>query len=542
MKNSILFFSFVICSLISALCPAQTQFQEVIGGTGYESALSFIKTTDGGYTVAGYTTSFGAGGEDMYIVKFDASGTLQWSRTIGGPNDDAVTSIIQATDGGYVIAGSGAIPNAVFSDMYIVKFDAGGNLLWSKAIGGRGYNDARAIVKTTDGGYAVAGTTDVGGSKDFSIVKLDAGGNFQWSRSVGGINDDMAHSMVQTADGGYVLAGETSSFGAGVWNMYIVKLDAGGTLQWSKTFGVTGGEQLAASIIQTTDGGYALAGNIRASAPGSDYDMYILKLNSSGNLQWSKTVGGLNDDQAYSIIQTIDGGYAVAGWTTSFGAGDWDMYIVKLDAGGTHQWSRTIGGTGRDVAESIIQTTDSGYAVAGYTSSFGAGLWDMYIVKLDASGNTCSNMTSPASISGSGGTLGSPTSIIYPRTPFDSSKSSSTSTGGTLTSICSNIGIQPISNEIPSSYELFQNYPNPFNPTTKIKFSVPLNKGGNRGLSVTLTIYDILGKEVEVLVNQQLQPGTYEVEWNAANYPSGVYFYKLTAGDYSETKKMVLIK
>jgi hypothetical protein len=542
MKNSILFFSFALCCLYSVVCPigmpsaqAQTQFQLAIGGAGGDRAYSIIRTTDGGYAMAGYTDSFVGGNFDMYIVKLDSSGNLQWSRTVGGTGIDVAYSIIQTTDGGYAVAGYTGNPNlGVFSDFYIMKLDAGGNLQWSKAIGGRGINVSYSIVQTTDGGYAVAGYTNVTGNGDFYIVKIDASGNFQWSRTVGVITDDKAFSIIQTTDGGYAVAGETTSFGAGSYDMYIVKLDAGGNLQWNKTVG-GGQSEEANSIIQTTDGGYAVAGYTMSFAAGIR-DMYIVKLNSSGTLQWSRTVGGTNYDQAYSIIQTTDGGYAVAGYTMSFGAGNADMYIVKLDAGGTLQWSWTVGGTNDEFGYSIIQTTGGGYAVAGFTYSFGMGNDDMFIVKLDASGNTCSNMTSPSSITGSGGTLGSPTTIIFPQTFSDSTVSSSSGTGGTLTTICTTIGIQPISNEIPSSFELSQNYPNPFNPTTKFKFQIVK-------LSDTkVTVYDVLGKEVAILVNQQLKPGTYEVEWIATNYPSGVYFYNLSAGDFTETKKMVLIK
>jgi Secretion system C-terminal sorting domain/Domain of unknown function (DUF5122) beta-propeller len=533
---------FLILFLFSPmLLQAQTQFQLAIGGAGGDRAYSIIRTTDGGYAVAGYTDSFVAGNFDMYIVKLDSSGNLQWRRTVGGTGIDVAYSIIQTTDGGYAVAGYTGNPNlGVFSDFYIVKLDAGGNLQWSKAIGGRGVNFAYSIVQTTDGGYAVAGYTKVTGNGDFYIVKIDASGNFQWSRTVGGISDEKALSILQTTDGGYAVAGTTVSFGAGSQDMYIVKLDAGGNLQWNKTVGGAQGDG-AYSIIQTTDGGYALAGYTNSFGAGM-WDMYIVKLNSSGTLQWSRTVGGTNDDLAQSIIQTTDGGYAVAGYTMSFGAGNADMYIVKLDAGGTLQWSRTVGGTNDEFGYSIIQTTGGGYAVAGFTYSFGMGNDDMFIVKLDASGNTCSNMTSPSSITGSGGTLGSPTTIIFPQTFSDSTVSSSSGTGGTLTLICTSIGIQPISNEIPGSYELYQNYPNPFNPNTKIQFSVPLTKGGDRGLSTQLKIYDILGREATTLVNEQLQPGTYEVEWDATSYPSGVYFYKLSSGNFVQTKKMLLVK
>lgn len=240
--------------------------------------------------------------------------------------------------------------------------------------------------------------------------------------------------------------------------------------QWQLTIGGTNND-FAYSIIQTTDGGYAVAG-YSWSFGADSADMYIVKLDANGTLEWTRTVGGGGVDAAFSIIQTTDGGFAVAGCTHSFGAVYYDMYIVKLNSSNTLEWSRTVGGTIDDFASPIIQTTDGGYVVAGCTDSFGAGEEDMYIVKLDGSGNTCGNFTSPSSISGSGGTLGTPASIVNSPTSTITTPSSTTSTGGTLTTICL-VDIQPISKGIPDSYKLFQNYPNPFNPKTKIKFEIP---------------------------------------------------------------------
>ena len=365
---------------------------------------------------------------------------------------------------------------------------------------------------------------------------------------MGGAYNDVAYSIVQTTDGGYAVAGATNSFGAGGSDMYIVKLSSTGSLQWSKTVGGTNFDY-AYSIIHTIDGGYAVAGSTNSFGAGG-YDMYIVKLNATGSLQWTKTVGGAVDDYAWSIIQTTDSGYAIAGLTYSFGAGNYDMYIVKLSSTGSLQWSKTVGGTGDDEAYSIIQTTDGGYVVAGFTNSFGAGGYDMFIVKLDANGNTCANSTSPSSITGTGGNETSPTSTITTPNPTVTSPSPTVSSGGTVILICL-VGIKPISTEIPKSFLLYQNYPNPFNPTTKIKYDIPsptltLPKGE---ANVTLKIYDVIGREVETLVNEHQNPGSYEVTWDASNgafgstgFPSGVYFYQIKAGSFTDTKKLVLIK
>jgi hypothetical protein len=194
-----------------------------------------------------------------------------------------------------------------------------------------------------------------------------------------------------------------------------------------------------------------------------------------------------------------------------------------------------VGGTGDDQAQSIMKTDDGGFFVAGYTDSFGAGAKDFYIVKFDANGNTCGNTFTPTTISGTIGTLVTPTTTETTQNPTVTSPTSTSNTGGTLTTICF-VGIQPISNEIPASYELYQNYPNPFNPSTSIKFDVPKES------SVKLVVYDVLGKEITVLTDHKNKAGKYEVVWDGTDYPSGVYFFKMITDEYDETKKMVLIK
>jgi uncharacterized delta-60 repeat protein len=530
MKKLIFIFFITQYALLSV--NAQSQFQRTVGGTNHDQAYSIIQTTDGGYAVAGYTYSFAAGYEDMYIVKLNSSGSLQWTRTIGGTGDDIAISIIQTTDGGFAVAGyTNSFGTGTF-DFYIVKLDASGSVQWNRTIDRTNYDYACSMIQTTGGGFVLAGFSAPGGvfTDDIYIVKLDASGTYQWSKIYGGSHDEIAYSIIQTTDGGFAAAGYSDSYGPHN-EFYIIKLDSSGMLQWSRLLGETSSGSDATSVIQTTDGGFALAGGFQPTGTGN-YDMYIIKLSSSGTLQWTRTLGGTGDDKAQSIIQTTDAGFVVAGYTNSFGAGNYDMYIAKLNSSGTLQWSRTVGGTGDDQAQSIMKTDDGGFIVAGYTDSFGAGAKDFYIVKFDANGNTCGNTFTPTTISGTIGTLVTPTTTETTQNPTVTSPTSTSNTGGTLTTICF-VGIQPISNEIPASYEL---YPNPFNPSTSIKFDVPKES------SVKLVVYDVLGKEITVLTDHKNKAGKYEVVWDGTDYPSGVYFFKMITDEYVETKKMVLIK
>jgi len=414
---------------------SSSYFCKAIGGPESEWGNSLIQTSDGGYVIAGETESFGAGGDDVYVVKLDANGNLQWTKTIGGPASDNGGPLIQTSDGGYAITGYTKSFGAGDWDVYVVKLDVNGNLQWTKTIGGKKEDVSASFIQTSDGGYAIAGfTTSFGaGYTDVYAIKLDANGNLQWTRTIGGKGYEIGNSLIQTSDGGYVIAGSTTSFGAGGEDIYVVKLDANGNLQWTKTIGGPGGEA-GFSLIQTSDGGYVIAGSTTSFGAGG-LDVYVVKLDANGNLQWTKTIGGKGWDVGFSLIQTSDGGYAIAGTTTSFGAGYTDVYVVKLDANGKPQWTKTIGAKNKNpIKSSIIQTSDGSYVIAGTTTSFGAGGSDVYVVKLDRNGDACCAVSQTSRV-GSGGRLRSATPSIGSGGTL-TSPTPTTSSGGTLTTQC----------------------------------------------------------------------------------------------------------
>jgi hypothetical protein len=527
-------FTFLFFNFNFLITTAQPQFQKTIGGTNHDCAYSIIQTTDGGFALAGYTYSFAAGYQDMYIVKLSSTGAIQWTRTVGGTGNDLALSIIQTTDGGYATVGYTNSFGTGGYDFFIVKLDANGVLQWCRIIDRASDDSGWSIIQTADGGFVIAGLSATGGvfTSDVFIVKLNMNGTFQWSKTYGGSEDEVVFSIIQTSDGSLIAAGYTDSFGLGGNNFYILKLDTTGTLQWSRTVGGTGPNGQAYSIIQTTDGGFAIAGVTEAFGAGS-YDMHIVKLSSSGTLQWTRTAGGSSEDCAYSIVQTPDGGYIATGYTTSFGVSD--CYTVKLNSSGVPQWSKIYGGSGTEVSRSIIKATGGGFVIAGESNSFGAGGDDFYIVKIDSLGNTCGYTSLPSTISGTGGTLGTPNTTVSSASPTIISPSPVIGSGGILLTLCVT-GIEPLSNWIPLSCELYQNFPNPFNPLSKIRFDI--SKKGN----VKIRVYDIAGQEIETLINQQLLAGTYEVPFDGSNFASGVYFYKLETAEFTQTRKMVLLK
>jgi len=349
----------------------------------WEIIRSVQQTSDGGYIVSGYIDSFG-GYSDMLLIKLDSSGNVDWARTAGTPDDnDWGYSVQQTSDGGYIVSGYTNSFGAVGYDIFIVKFDSSGNVDWAKTVGGSGQDGGGfSIQQTSDGGYIVSGYTDSfgAGNKDIFLVKLDSNGNVDWAKTVGGSDYDYGYSIQQTSDGGYIVGGTTNGFNVGGYDIFIVKFDSSGNVDWAKTVGGSGYDH-GRSIQQTSDGGYIVGGDAKSFGDVFDYDMFIVKLDSSGNVDWAKTVGGLDDDYGYSIQQTSDGGYIVSGYTTSFGVENCDMFIVKLDSSGNVDWTKTVGGSGWDFSESVQQTSDGGYIVGGRIS------YDIFIVKLDSSGD-----------------------------------------------------------------------------------------------------------------------------------------------------------
>jgi predicted secreted protein len=361
-------------------------WEQTYGGTKSQEAFCVIQTSDGGYALAGFTESYGAGAANFWLVKTDASGNEQWTRTYGGSKDDEARCVIQTSDGGYALAGYTTSFGAGGADFWLVKTDARGNELWAKTYGGPGDDVAYSVVQTSDGGYALAGyTTLAAGNTNYWLVRTDSDGNEVWNKTFGGGGDDVCYSMIKTDDGGFALAGKTSSFSIGFSDLWLVKTDAYGNEIWNQTYGGYF-DNLAYSVIQTSDEGYALAGTTDAAGAGG-VDMFLVKANSTGDEAWNKTYGGPGYEEAWSVVQTKpDGGYALGGSTTSYGAGGSDFWLVKTDSNGNTLWNQTYGGARNDTCYSMIQTSDGGYALAGSTASYGPGPLNFWLVKTDQNG------------------------------------------------------------------------------------------------------------------------------------------------------------
>ena len=318
-----------------------------------EGAHSLVATSDGGYALAGYTCTlyYGLGGyfgepTDLWLVKTDASGNLEWNSTYGGADGEECYSLVATSDGGYALAGYTRSFGAGGSDFWLVKTDSAGNVEWNQTYGGTWYEEAASLVETSDGGYALAGITDEFGASsiDFWLVKTDSAGNVEWNQTYGGEKWEFASSLVETSDGGYAMIGTTTSFGVDdSVDCWLVKTNATGDMEWHQTYG-SPLYDVPRSVVETSDGGYALAGtwgklnSYWPSEPEKDVHtaaFCLIKTDGFGNVEWNMTYGGGAIDEAYSLVETSDGGYAIAGVTTSFGTNvTEDFWLVKTDENG----------------------------------------------------------------------------------------------------------------------------------------------------------------------------------------------------------------
>ena len=388
--NFQLTFIFMLLMLISFCCVGYTAeetltWDKTFGGIEADMANSIVQTEDGGYAVAGYTWSKGAGRQDFWVIKLYEDGSIEWDRTFGGSAADVIYSIIQTKDRGYAVAGK-TKSIASGEKAWVIKMNTRGNKVWDNTFAKRTDDEIFSIIQTKDGGYTVCGYT---GAKDWGevdswIIKLDKTLNIEWDKTFGGIGWDETNSMLQEEDGSFIVFGFVQSKDKGREDGWIIKLNENGEMVWDKSFGGSQNDEVF-SGIKTADGGYAVCGYTESKGAGG-CDAWIVKLDEDGEVVWDKAFGGIEAEVANSIIQTGDGGYVLAGYTESKGAGREDAWVIKLDEDGEVVWDKTFGGSDEDVARCIIQTGDGGYVLAGYTESKGAGRYDAWIVKLDEKG------------------------------------------------------------------------------------------------------------------------------------------------------------
>lgn len=572
--------------------PPATLWTKTFGGTNIDVGHAVQQTVDGGYIIAGYTRSYGMmSGRNAWLIKADPLGNEEWNNAFGGDNDEEAYAVQQTTDGGYVIGGYTKSFGMGGNDVLLIKTDSAGNSQWIRTFGGAQDDEGYGLQQTTDGGYIIAGVTSSfgAGSRDLWLIKTDAAGNEEWNRTLGGFGSDGARSVHQTSDGGFIITGWTFSYGPGfLGNAWLVKTSSTGIPEWNQVFGGNDVER-GYSVRQSTDGGYILTGYTGSSGAGL-YDMLLIKTDDSGNTQWNKTFGGSGRDYGHSVKQTTDGGYIITGYTLSFGAGGDDLWVVKTDSAGNEQWSSTYGGSSSDIGYDVQQTFDGGYIITGHTLSYGAGLHDVFLIRLAAPpmpwftvtpdslwfgsaavGDTLTDSlavhnTGTADLVISSATSSNPHFSIFPASGTISPDSTaqfyiqfSASTPGSQqgflifhhnspsspdsvfvqADVITSIGGKE--REIPQAFAVAPNYPNPFNPSTTIRYQVPQSG------EVRLVIYNLTGQPVRTLLNTRVEAGLHTQLWDGRDdqgeqVSSGVYIYRLTANGYTSSRRMVLIR
>lgn len=511
----ILFSLFIIISSFSFGQIKEGQIK--VGGSGLDLCNGMAKTSDGGFIMAGWTDSYGQGGGDVYVIKLDSNANLTWAKTLGGTQNDGGGSVIQTSDGGYAINawshsyGSGSSSSNWWDyNIYVVKLKPNGFPDWTETISDTGWSDPGGIVESTDKGLVILGSALAvpGDSSDICITKLDSSGNIKWNTNIGGTGDDEPGFITTTNDGGYAITGYTNSFGLGSYDVYVIKVDSLGNVQWTETMGGSGNDY-GECIIQTTDGGYAISGETLSFGDTVNGDVYVIKLNNAGHIMWTKTIGGSGADGAQQIIQTKNGGYAIAAQTYSYGGNpSGDVYAIKLDSSGNLQWTRAIGGVGEDYANSVVQTRDGGYAFGG-GYNFGSD-GKAYFVKLDSMGNNCTVADSGGLVSSGGVITTVDSGRISHRVKITSTNEGVLGSGGVRTDVCTVVSVD----NIKAQGNNVEVYPNP--SSTQVTFKI------SSGENTYLKILDVTGREIETLpvLNNEIQV-------NISAFSSGIYFYEI---------------
>ncbi len=404
------------------------------GGSGDETFQAVIATLDGGYAMLGYSNSIDgdligktSAVNDYWLLKLNASGDIQWSKTYGGSKDDRGQSLVQTIDGGFALTGyamsddGDGSNNEGFHDNWVLKLDAQGNIQWEKSFGFSGHDHSYDILQTSDNGFFFVGFLDITAARDdgytekgglltrhgvgeFWGTKINEEGELQWRGYFGGSNNDRAHAVVRADDGGYVMAGFTESEdfdisnSRGSYDFWVVKIDESGNLLWEHSFGGSGIE-IAQDIANTADGGYVITGStfstdLDVTNNKGESDIWLIKIDDIGNLVWQKTFGGTAFDAAESVLLSKDGGFILSGNSKSnsmdanTNAGENDIWVIKTDAEGNLVWQKTFGGTGFEYGFDAIETSDNTILLVGETTSTdflnlqNKGMSDAVVIKI----------------------------------------------------------------------------------------------------------------------------------------------------------------
>jgi len=377
---------FIIIAMSITLTSGQPieTWNTTIGGSQDDWGNCVMESSSKSYITVGWTASYGAGETDLWLTSVDTNGDEEWNQTFGGANYDEGTYVQEENDGDYIIVGSTKSYGAGETDVWLIKTDSKGREIWNKTFGTSYYDLGSSVKKTLDNGYIVAGSVGFdnssGKNADIWLIKTDPNGDEEWNKTFGGSENEWGQTVLVPRNGGYIIAAKTSSYGAGDVDMYLIKTDSEGHEEWNFTFGGPDEEELTSAEL-TSDGGVILVGWTTSFGTGGK-DLWIVKTDAFGNEVWNQTLGGSICDRGYSVQETSDGGYIVTGRTNSYGRGGCDLWLVKTDSLGNEIWNETLGELLSEGGRSIQETDPGNYIIAGWTESYGSGNKDLWLVKM----------------------------------------------------------------------------------------------------------------------------------------------------------------
>jgi hypothetical protein len=546
--------------------PGPTKYVKAIGGSYNEEIYSAIITSKGRIVMTGFTDTFGAGGKDLLLISLTQSGNIVWARTLGGSGNEEGRRVVETYDGGLVVVGYtnsfGGAPDQ--DNLLLTKFDAAGNIVWTKVLTAyyqfpeplefKGYS----VIEGSNHDLIVTGTSYRPATQKYSVLLARYGyqGNLIRHGTVynASLQDHYGYSVAETCDGKYLVVGSLDGETTGEdMLLLLVDFEDLDLVKWGWWISEPGSDnpERAYAVTRTSDCGFAITGI-------TGYDLVYLRLGSAyQKIFYKRLVGGSSEGRA--IIETNDRGIVAAG---GYSGESGDVMLVKWDSSGTLMWTRSFGGAGYDISYSILENSGGSLFTVGYTNSWGAGEYDALVAKCTSDGKTClPDKGGPASADWGVYEGWHPVAVLVPLTSdtVDWLYPIITSPNLENTTVCSEPGVVygpevVMEQDVPvdtqgtgklspsQDYEIhMQNYPNPFNPITEISFSLP-----NAG-HVKLEVYNIMGQRVTTLVDEYREAGTHSVTWNSKNdagheVSSGVYFYRLESGSFTETRKMVLLK
>ncbi len=462
-----------------------TLWTKTYGGTGADVGYAVLQVDDGGFVIAGQTRSFGSGQSDIYLIRTNADGDTLWTRTYGGDSTELGGTLIQASDGGFVIGGwTRSCDTTKSSDAYLIKTNSDGDTIWTKTYGWNKLESIGSVQETHDGGFITAGFTNsfCTSETDILLLRVNSEGDTLWTKVYGGEGQDCAYSVLQTSDGGFIVTGLTNSFDAVDDDAYLMKTNSYGDTLWVKTYKRTKNDN-GGSIHQTFDGGFVILGTSSLGPGGKK--IYLIRTDSIGDTLWTKTYTGGTfefDSWGDDIQLTSDGGFIIAGTNIPLEGNNSDVYIIRTDSIGDTLWTKTFGGPGSDRSCALSPTKDGGFVVVGITNSYGAGDNDIYLIRLD----------------------------------------------------CSIIGIQEEMSSnlvMPDDFIVHGN-----NNHISIRYTIPYAS------PIKLEAYNSKGHLITVIHNKFMQKGTYNEVWDCKRYGSGVYFLRLRVNGFEVSKRFTIIR